>query len=308
MAEPSPAAILPLGWLGSPGFWRWSPRVCAVLGVVRFRKIGSLLGWLWALSRPSKLDRLRHSLAQLNRRPVSRHEAARALAGFGAMIADYIAFGFLDKRRIRARLDDFDGNDILRKPTPDGRGVILVTANYGLHELGLVSLDAVGRRSLVPVSRHPAGPIEAWRRAWRKRWLARSLPAGEAPFSALPLLQALRAGAGAAFLLDDPPAGPALPFPTPLGDLHLSTAPARLSWLTGCDIVMAVVRPLARGRYRLVTRGPIRPANGTRAEIERCTRELGEILLQEIRHAPQFWHALYTGSLAAAQPENAGSE
>lgn len=259
------------------------------------------------MARPSKLESLRQNLEQLGRQPVSRCEAANALAGFGAMIADYIAFGFLDKRRIRARLSDFEGNEILREATRGGRGVILVTANYGLYELGLAPLDALGRRSVVTVAHSSGGPLAAWRRAWRKRWLAETLIVGENPFAALRLLQVLRSGSSVLFLLDDPHGGTVLPFPAPTGDLRLSTVPALLSWLTGCTVVMVMARPLPHGRYRIVTHEPIQAVKGPlcerQNEIERCTEKLGEILLQEIRRAPQFWHALYTGSPEAARTE-----
>ena len=97
-----------------------------------------------------------------------------------------------------------------------------------------------------------------------------------------------------AMLADRPILERGVPFDLPNGRTMLSSSPALLSWMTGCQILPVIVTRLSNGGYRITAKPAVAarrvPHRERDAEIARCTRALGTALFEEIQRAPLQWY------------------
>lgn len=258
------------------------------------RVVGRTIAWTYAVTQPAIRRVVRDNLALLQNEPVSEAAAVRTFVNFGATMGDYIAAGALPAEKAVALCEGFSGFEHLEAVRQTGRGIILATGHYGFFELGTVALSQMGCRMAVVSLPEPTPALTDWRAGWRKRWGAETIPVGADPFSSLQVIRALGDGQCVAMLVDRPIGERSLPVDLPNGRIPFSISPALLAWMTGCPILPTIITRRENGRYHITTKTPVfirRDAPGGRdAEIARCTRDVADSLVEEMRRDPCQWY------------------
>lgn len=258
------------------------------------RFVGRTIAWSYAVTQPAIRRVVRDNLALLKSGPVSESEAVRTFVNFGATMGDYIAAGALPVEKAVALCGEFSGFEHLEAARASGRGLILATGHYGFFELGTVALSRMGCRMAVVSLPEPTPELTDWRAGWRRRWGAETIPVGADPFSSLQVIRALEDGQCVAMLVDRPIGERSQSVDLPNGHIPFSISPALLAWMTGCPILPTVISRRDNGRYGVITKPAVhirRDAPGGRtAEIARCTREVADSLVEEMRRDPCQWY------------------
>lgn len=204
-----------------------------------------------ALAFPGETDRYLERLA----RKSFRH--------FGRSVFESVSIARLDRRRICALLS-FEGWENFARAEAEGRGVIVLTAHVGVHEvLGpAVALYRGPMHMVARPFRHPA--IDRRVRAIRERFGNRSLPKRQA---ARGMLRALAQGDRVAILIDQrvhPFQGVRVPF---FGrESWTSPLPAQISLRSGAPVLPIFVYGRSRGRYVIAAHEPILAPRRTHAK------------------------------------------
>lgn len=264
------------------------------LGRTGARLLSRLVAWIYALTQPAILQVVRRNLALLQSKPVTHRDAIQVFLNFSETLADYVGVGRMSSEESKALLGEHIGAEHLERASQKGKGVILATGHYGFFEFGSVILAASGYPITVATLPEPTTELTEWRAAWRRRWGAKTVAVGRDPFSALNVARAISDGDCMALLVDRPVGERGLPVDLPHGRIPFSISPALLGWMTGCEILPAIIRRRPDRRYQIITKPPITvrrvPHDERDEEIARCTREIAASLFEEIQQDPLQWY------------------
>lgn len=232
-----------------------------------------------ALAFPDEPDRRLERLARVS----FRH--------FGRSIFETVSLSRLDAEAICSLLS-FEGWDNFARAEAEGRGVIVLTAHLGVHEV-LSPTIALYRGPLHMVARpfsHPA--LERRVRAIRERFGNFSLPKRQA---ARGMMRALAEGDRVAILIDQrvhPFQGVRVPFFD--RESWTSPLPAQISLRSGAPVLPIFAYGRGQGRYSIVAHSPILPpASGgskpSAAEVHNLTAQYAQATEMAIRRELGQW-------------------
>ena len=266
--------------------------------------LGRTVAWTYAVTQHAIRRIVRDNIALLRKEPVSERDAVSVFLNFGSTIADYVAVGAMPAAQALALCAEHEGLEHLQAATASDQGVIVATGHFSFFEFGAVVLGQMGKKVTIATLHEPSDDLTAWRAAWRRRWGTETIAIGTDPFSSLQVARAIEEGHCMAMLADRPTSERGIPFDLPNGRTMLSSSPALLSWMTGCQILPVVVTRLPNGGYRMTAKAAVAtqrvPHKERDAEIARCTRALGAALFAEIRRAPLQWYHVHPPSRARA--------
>ena len=209
----------------------------------------------------------------------------RCFRHFGSVVADFFHLGRLTPVALCRRLE-FENWSLFGEAEAAGRGVLILTAHLGFHEL------------LAPVVALYKGPMHLVARPLRNLALNTRVNGIRSRFgnrlvpkrgAARGLLQAISSGGRAAILIDQrvhPNEGIEVPFfgrPS-----WTSPLPARISIRTGAPVLPLFAFPLAGGTYRLLAHEPIFP-DGSSEDVGELTTRYLAVIEKEIRARPPQW-------------------
>jgi KDO2-lipid IV(A) lauroyltransferase len=228
-----------------------------------------------------------------------RRLVAACFRHFGAVLFDLISSQRLDPVELCRRFS-FEGWEHLDRAESLGRGVFLLGAHLGSWEMSGRPIGLY--KGVLHTVARPADNPYLDRELMRLR-TALGFAVIQKRGAARRMLQVVRAGGRVGILPDQrvqEREGILVPF---FGHPAMTTPIlARLSRRDGCPVVPVFAYPQSGGRYRLVIRPPIMPADddgaktGSKATKEdeeaavaALTRRYLEIIEQEIRDHPHMW-------------------
>jgi len=225
----------------------------------------------------------------------ARRQASRLLHHFGLYWVDLFRFGQLPQERAEELLRGHAGFEHVERVHAAGRGAIVLTAHYGVYELGSLLLGRGKPTSVVFVP-------DKFRDVERFRASFRSLAEVEAIFvdpdatwSSLPVLRALRAGRLVAMQGDRDFGGPGIPA-TFFGErVRFPRGPFLVAMLTGAPIVPTFIRYAKDYAFESSIHPPIVvPSTGDRErDLAAAVQQWATVLEAEVRAHPTQWFTFY---------------
>jgi KDO2-lipid IV(A) lauroyltransferase len=283
-------------------------RLGAALPLRWTRALAGFAGTLYAATHPARVDLVHRNLRLLDP-TLPRSFARRVYAEFAQTLADYFYLGTQSPgtaTRIVARVT---GHEHLEAARRLGRGGIVVTAHFGLFELGGLMLTQAGLRSTVLTFPEPTPALTAWRAEFRRRWGADTLEIGRDPFAFIEIAARLRRGEFIATLVDRPTPGSDVPVRFPGGMTRFSTGILLLAAHGGCPVIPALMAREADGTYhsRVFPALEIRDRGSREETLRHYTQELADIFVPVLREHPEQWYQFVPlGGAVTASSAQAG--
>jgi KDO2-lipid IV(A) lauroyltransferase len=259
------------------------------LGVIR--RLAGWAGWLYAFTHPKRVAVVRHNLRLLDPSP-ARTSARRLYGEFGKTLADYFYIGTRPPEQAVRIIAQIDGAEHLQKAREIGKGALVVTAHFGLFELGGLLLAQHGFSTVVLTYPEPSRALGEWRSAFRRRWKVDTLELGSDNFAFLDIARQLRRGQFVAALIDRPHPTDNTPVSLPNGTALFSTGILLLAAHGSVPVIPATMVRRADGAYHAQVFPPlfIEP-RGTREETLQCySQQIADTLLPVLCEYPEQWY------------------
>jgi lauroyl/myristoyl acyltransferase len=259
------------------------------LGVLR--ALAAWAGWLYAITHPQRVAIVQRNLQLLDASLESK-SARRVYSEFGKTLTDYFYIGTRPPEHAARIIARIDGTEHLREAHALGRGALVVTAHFGLFELGGLLLTQYGFPSMVLTYPEPSQALTQWRAAFRRRWNVDTLEIGADSFAFLEIATQLRAGKFVATLIDRPHPTDSTPVSLPNGTAHFSAGILLLAAHGGIPVVPATMVRRADGTYHAQVFAPlILEQRGSRAETLRFYgQQIADTLLPVLCAHPEQWY------------------
>jgi lauroyl/myristoyl acyltransferase len=270
------------------GAGAWLAR-CFPLGFLR--ALAGFAGWLYAVTHPGRVAVVWRNL-QLLDAALGQQSAQRVYSEFGKTLADYFYIGTRPPEVAARIIAQIDGAEHLRTAQGLGRGVLVVTAHFGLFELGGLLLTQYGFSSVVLTYPEPSRALTAWRAEFRRHWNVETLEVGADSFAFLQIAEQLRRGKFVATLIDRPHPTDSTPVSLPNGTALFSTGILLLAAHGGVPVVPATMVRRADGAYHARIFPPIVVGQlGSRAETLRFYgQRIADTLLPVLCAHPGQWY------------------
>ncbi|MEI9999636.1 MAG: hypothetical protein WDO13_10935 [Verrucomicrobiota bacterium] len=262
-----------------------------VLPLRALRGLGALIGTLYAATHPRRVAVVRRNL-QLLAPATDTAAARRVYAAFGRTLADYFHIGTRPPREAVRIIARIDGLEHLEAARARGRGALIVTAHFGLFELGGLLLAQQGFPAVVLTYPEPSGALTRWRAAFRRRWNVETEEVGTDAFAFLRIAERLRRGCFVATLIDRPHPTDSTPIALPHGTAHFSTGILLLAAHGGVPVVPATMVRRDDGAYHAQVFAPLLvEARGSRAEtLRHSSQAIADTLLPVLCAHPEQWY------------------
>jgi lauroyl/myristoyl acyltransferase len=233
-----------------------------------------------------------HRNLQLLDPAISRPRARQVYAEFARTLADYFHLGAKPAADAASIVSHVSGHEHLAAARKKGRGGIVVTAHFGLFELGGLMLGQEGLPATVLTFPEPSAELTAWRAEFRRRWGVDTLEVGANPFAFVEIAGRLRRGEFIATLIDRPTPGSDVPVQFPGGPARFSTGILLLAAHLGCPVIPALVSRQADGSYRSQVFAPLEIIDrGSREEtLRHYSQALADIFLPVLSATPEQWY------------------
>ena len=255
------------------------------------RALAGFAGWLYAVTHPKRVAVVQRNL-QLLDASLGRKSALRVYSEFGMTLADYFYIGTRPPEQAARIITQIDGAEHLRTAHELGRGVLVVTAHFGLFELGGLLLTQYGFPSVVLSYPEPNRALTEWRAAFRRRWNVDTLEIGTDSFAFLQIAELLRRGKFVASLIDRPHPTDNTPVSLPNGTAHFSAGILLLAAHGGVPVIPATMSRQADGTYHSRIFPPlfIEP-RGSRAEtLGFYSQQIADTFLPVLCAHPEQWY------------------
>lgn len=249
---------------------------------------GTALGDLaWRLDRHHRrvgLRTLEAAIPEFDRSTRARI-VRQSFRHFGSVSGEFLRLGRETPEALCRRLE-FEDWQFFARAEAAGRGVLVLTAHLGFHEL-LAPVVALYKGPMQMVAR-PIGnaPLHDRVKEIRTRFGNGLIPKRGA---ARGLLKAMTTRGRAAILIDQrvhPHEGVEVPF---FGlSSWTSPLPAQISVRTGAPVLPLLALQVPGGRNRIVARAPIFPADES-SSVRGLTARYTAVVEEEIRARPQQW-------------------
>jgi KDO2-lipid IV(A) lauroyltransferase len=255
------------------------------------RALAGGAGSLYAATHPARVDLVQRNLRLLDP-ALPRSVARRVYPEFARTLADYFHLGAQPAEKATRIISRVTGHEHLDDARGRGRGGIVVTAHFGLFELGGLMLAQAGLRATVLTFPEPSPALTAWRAEYRRRWGVDTLEVGPDPFAFIEIAGRLRRGEFIATLIDRPTPGSDVPVRFPGGTARFSTGILLLAAQGGHPVVPALMARAADGTYHSRVFAPLEIRDrGSRAEtLHDYSQQLADIFLPVLREYPEQWY------------------
>jgi KDO2-lipid IV(A) lauroyltransferase len=255
------------------------------------RGLAGIAGSLYAWTHPGRVNLVHRNLRLLDP-ALPRSRARRVYPEFARTLADYFHLGAQPAGKAMKIISRFTGHEHLEEARRRGRGGIVVTAHFGLFELGGLMLAQAGVRATVLTFPEPSAALTAWRAEFRRRWGAGTLEVGPDPFAFIEIAERLRRGEFIATLVDRPTPGSDVPVRFPGGMTRFSTGILLLAAQGGHPVIPALMAREADGTYHSRVFAPLEILDrGSRAEtLQYYSQQLADIFLPVLREHPEQWY------------------
>jgi lauroyl/myristoyl acyltransferase len=259
------------------------------LGVVR--AVAGFAGWLYALTHPRRVAVVHRNL-QLLDASLPRKAARRTYCEFGKTLADYFHLGTRLPARAVEIIAQREGTEHLQKAHELGKGALVVTAHFGLFELGGLMLAQHGFPSVVLTYPEPSSALTEWRTRFRRQWNVDTLEIGADPFRFLQIAERLRRGQFVATLIDRPHPSDSTPVSFPNGTAHFSAGILLLAAHGGVPVIPAMMARRSDGAYHSHIFPPIFiESQGSRdATLRFYSQQIADTFLSVLCHYPEQWY------------------
>ena len=248
-------------------------------------------GWLYALTHPARVDVVEQNLRLLDR-SLTYDSARRVYAEFGKTLADYFHIGTRAPEKAARLITRIDGLENLRAAQASGRGVLIVTAHFGLFELGALLLTQHGFPAVVLTYPEQSRALTEWRAAFRQRWGAGTVEIGADSFAFLQIAALLREGKFVCTLVDRPHPTDSTPVQLPAGTANFSTGILLLAASAGVPVVPATMVRRADGGYHAQVFAPLLIEDrGSRVEtLRHHSQRLADTFAPVLCAHPEQWY------------------
>ena len=266
----------------------WLGRI-APLKVTRF--LAGLAGSLYAWTHSTRVEVVHRNLRLLDP-AFSRRDAQRVYAEFGRTLADYFYIGTRPASNAIQIISRTTGHEHLEEARRLGRGALVVTAHFGLFELGGLMMAQAGGQNAVLSFPEPSPALTAWRAAFRRQWGVDTIEIGPDSFAFLQIAERLRRGEFVATLVDRPnPAGD-VEVKLPGGPARFSTGILLLAAHGGWPVIPATMARQADGTYHSRVFPPIEIRDrGSRDETLRFySQQIADAFVSVLRDYPTQWY------------------
>jgi lauroyl/myristoyl acyltransferase len=263
---------------------RWFP-----LGFLR--ALANAAGLLYARLHADRVAVVQRNLQLLN--PAITALLAQHVYGeFGQTLADYFHVGTRPPGDAARIITQIDGLEYLRQAHTAGKGALIVTAHFGLFELGGLLLAQHGFPATVLTYPEPTRALTDWRAAFRRRWKADTLEIGTDSFAFLQIAERLRAGQFIATLIDRPHPTDSTPVKLPGGTANFSAGILLLAAHGGVPVIPATMVRRKDGSYHAQVFPPMLiEERESRAETLRFySQQIADTFLPVLRAYPSQWY------------------
>jgi lauroyl/myristoyl acyltransferase len=261
------------------------------LPLTMLRKLAGLAGGLYASTHPGRVAVVARNLQLLD--PASTKASARQVyCEFGKTLADYFYIGTRPRSQAAGIIAQIDGAEHLRHAHELGRGALIVTAHFGLFELGGLLLAEHGYPSVVLTYPEPTRALTKWRAAFRKRWDVETLEIGTDSFAFLQIAERLREGKFVATLVDRPHPTNSAPVSLPNGMTQFSAGVLLLAAYGSVPVLPATMVRREDGTYHAQVFPPftVEP-HGPREETLRFySQQIADTFLPVLTAYPEQWY------------------
>jgi lauroyl/myristoyl acyltransferase len=266
----------------------WLAR-CFPLGLLR--SLAGFAGSLYAATHPARVAIVLRNLRLLDD-SITEKSARHVYREFGRTLADYFYIGTRPAADAAKIIGQIDGADHLRQAHASGKGALIVTAHFGLFELGGLLLAQQGFPSAVLTYPEPSRALTAWRARFRHGWKVDTLEVGADSFAFLQIAERLRQGQFIASLIDRPHPTDSTPVELPHGTAHFSTGILLLAAHGGIPVIPATMVRRADGFYHAQIFTPlfIEPRASRADTLRFYTRQIADTLLPVLRAHPEQWY------------------
>jgi lauroyl/myristoyl acyltransferase len=266
----------------------WLAR-CFPLGVIR--ALAGLAGCLYALTHPKRVEIVQHNL-QLLDASLAKKSARRVYREFGKTLADYFYIGTRPPEKALRIVSKSEGLEHFRSAHELGKGALVVTAHFGLFELGGLLVAQMGIPCAVLTYPEPSRALTEWRTAFRRRWNVDTIEIGTDSFAFLQIAEQLRGGKFVATLIDRPHPTDSTPVSLPNGTAHFSAGILLLAAHGGVPVIPATMSRQADGTYHSRIFPPVFiQERGSRAETLRFySQQIADTFLPVLCADPEQWY------------------
>ncbi|MFN7971182.1 MAG: lysophospholipid acyltransferase family protein [Acidobacteriota bacterium] len=270
---------------------RWSRRTQ--------RAIGRFLAWSFWKARPKYERAVCRNIAKvLGRDPAGEDVRRLAYAmhyNHAYFWIDLFHFSGKTEEEIERHVAYRKGDEIMTEALAGGRGLIIATAHLGNWELGGLLLGKKKLPVTVVYSKDRFEAIERFRSRARTTSEVKELAVSDSPFSAIPLLAALRRNEIVALQADRDwnDRGVAVPF---FGDpAFFPEGPIHLALASGAPLIFCFIFHEPGMRYGIEFGGPLPiDRTGDRArDVRRNLERLASYLEERIRARIDQWYCYY---------------
>jgi lauroyl/myristoyl acyltransferase len=262
---------------------------CLPLGVIRAP--AGAAGWFYALTHPKRVTVVRRNLDLLDA-SLGTKSARRVYSAFGKTLADYFYIGTRPPEQAARIVTKSEGLEYLQKAHDEGKGALVVTAHFGLFELGGLMVAQMGFPCAILTYPEPSRALTEWRAAFRRRWNVETIEIGADSFAFLEIAARLREGKFVATLIDRPHPTDSTPVSLPNGMAHFSTGILLLAAHGGVPVIPAMMARQADGTYHSRIFPPLLiQERGSRAETLRFySQQIADMLLPVLCAHPEQWY------------------
>jgi len=255
------------------------------------RALAGFAGWLYALAHPARVAVVQSNLRLLDTSAVKK-TASGVYREFAMTLADYFYIGARTPEVAARIIGQIDGLEHLHQARELGKGALIVTAHFGLFELGGLFLAHHGFTSVVLTYPEPSAELTAWRAAFRKRWNVDTLEVGADSFAFMQIAERLRKGQFVAALIDRPHPTDNTPVSLPNGTVHFSSGILLLAAHAGIPVIPATMARRADGTYHAQIFAPIliEPRESRPETLRFYSQRIADILLPVLCTYPEQWY------------------
>lgn len=251
------------------------------------------MAWLYVRGRPQFNEILADNQALLLGQKPASEEIAKTYTSFAVSLADYYHLGARTKEEAMALVAERIGFEHMKAAYEQGRGALLLTAHFGLFELGGVVMRDVGFPIVALTLPEGSRGLSEWRAAYRLRWGVETLEVGGSDqFSFLEIQRHLAAGKFVAALVDRAHGGQTSLVQFPHGPARFASSILLIALAQRCPIVPVTVTRRADLLYRVEAFEPfyIERRGSTEETLAYYAQRLADVFVPVITRHPEQWY------------------
>jgi KDO2-lipid IV(A) lauroyltransferase len=265
--------------------------LASIFPLAFLRALAGFAGSLYALTHPARVAIVERNLKLLDA-SLGTRSARRVYSEFGKTMADYFHIGTRPPEKAIRIVGKRDGEEHLHAVQAMGKGGLIVTAHFGLFELGGLLLNQCGFRSVVLTYPEPSEALTRWRASFRQRWGVETLEVGTDSFAFLKIAEQWREGKFVAALIDRPHATDQTPVTLPNGTSAFSTGILLLAAHQGVPVIPATMVRDDNGFYHAQILEPIliQPQASRTETLRIYSQQIADRLIPLLQTHPGQWY------------------